>query len=270
MENNFVQESLSGFYQEIMQIVLPENAITLAAKDLVPVASKQVEPFIKTRPPRVDTDVFFNVLYKVAEIIKKNHSDKAAEIIKIESVLPINPVEQKAFVTLVFTPGVNLLANLPQNLPADTLGLLLNHTVKMFMRQYVEKVLPYADLDNWYKGNCPVCGGSPSFALLRKEGGGRYLYCGLCEIKWRFQRLGCPFCSGHGSQFITLEGIEEIEKYRIYLCEDCQGYIKTIDESKVEEEVDLFWEDINTIDLDLLAISEGYFNKQLAPPPQNP
>ncbi|WP_353681828.1 formate dehydrogenase accessory protein FdhE [Pelotomaculum sp. PtaB.Bin117] len=39
----------------------------------------------------------------------------------------------------------------------------------------------------------------------------RYLYCGLCEVKWRFQRLGCPYCASLESQFLKVEGED---KYR--------------------------------------------------------
>ncbi|MCG9969340.1 formate dehydrogenase accessory protein FdhE [Pelotomaculum terephthalicicum JT] len=267
MENNFIQQMLVNFYKELDQILLPENAVTFNSP--IPESSnpadKNISPLINIYPPRVKSTDFFDILHQVAGIIKKTHPNTVAEIDQIESALPVEPAEQESFVGKAFIPGINLLAYLQQDLPADTFGLLLNHTVKLFMRQYVEKVLPLVDTEDWLKGNCPVCGGRPNFALLEKESGGRYLYCGLCETKWRFQRLGCPFCYSNESQFITIEGMD---KYRVYVCEECRGYIKTVDERKAGEDgVNLFLEDINTMHLDLLAISEGYFNKQLDPPP---
>lgn len=269
MENNFIQQMLVDFYRELDLISLPENAVTFtsASCESLNTLHKNASPLINIYPPHVETIDFFNILHQVAGVIKKTHPNTVTEIVQIESALPVEPVDQELFVAKAFIPGINLLANLQQDLSADTFGLLLNHTVKLFMRQYVEKVLPHGDLEHWHKGNCPVCGGRPNFALLEKESGGRYLYCGFCEIKWRFQRLGCPFCYSNESQFITVEGMD---KYRVYICEECRGYIKTIDEKKAGEEVvNLFWEDIKTISLDLLAVSEGYFNKQPDQPPAN-
>lgn len=268
MESNFIENALTDFYRDLEQISLPENAITftVSSSDLLRSAhDENTGPLINICPPQVKAADFFGILFQVSDIIKKNYPDRTTEIVQIESALPVSPAEQEALVANMFIPGINLLASLPQELPADTFGLLFNHTVKLFMRQYVEKALPFSDLEHWHKGICPICGGLPSFALLEKDNGARYLYCGFCEIKWRFQRLGCPFCYSSASQFITVEGME---KYRIYVCDDCHSYIKTIDEKRTgAKEVNLFLEDINTLHLDLLAMREGYFNKQLGLPP---
>jgi len=163
---------------------------------------------------------------------------------------------------MAFTPGADLISYLKTDLPPETFGFLLNHTVKPFMRQYACSLSSYFDPETWLQGCCPVCGGKPTLALLEKEYGGRYLYCGLCETKWRFHRLGCPYCIDDESHFFTVEGME---KYRVYYCEKCHGYIKTIDEKKISGDViDLFWEDINTVQLDILAMREGYINQQAA------
>jgi len=269
MENNLIQQMLTDFYKELDLISLPENAVTFtsAPSASLPALPENASPLINIYPPRVNAIVFFDILRQVAGVIKKTHPNTIPEIVQIESALPVDPAEQESFAAKAFIPGSNLLANFKQDLPADTFGLLLNHTIKLFMRQYVEKVLPHGDLEHWHQGNCPVCGGRPNFALIEKESGGRYLYCGFCEIKWRFRRLGCPFCNSNESQFITVDGMD---KYRVYICEECRGYIKTVDEKKAgEEPVNLFLEDINTIGLDLLAVSKGYFNKQLDQPPAN-
>jgi FdhE protein len=53
-----------------------------------------------------------------------------------------------------------------------------------------------------------------------------------------------------------------MEQYRVYYCDNCHGYIKTINEAMiVNSNLDLFWEDINTVHLDLLALQEGYINQ---------
>ena len=62
-----------------------------------------------------------------------------------------------------------------------------------------------------------------------------------------------------------------MEKYRVYFCEKCHGYIKTVDEGKTGDgPLNLLWEDINTVQLDILAMREGYFNQQVDEPVPEP
>ena len=51
---------------------------------------------------------------------------------------------------------------------------------------------------------------------------------------------------------------EEEEAYRVDLCDQCRGYIKTVDSRKLEYEPDLDLEDVVTIHLDILAVERGY------------
>lgn len=259
MEMNDVRRSLENFYQDLNQIALPENAVHLVPPpEAAPAAREDAGALITVYTPQVEAEVFFHILRQVAGVMEKHHPHTVTEVAQILSALPAEPAAQTLLVTKAFIPGTNLLDMLRPDLPADTLGLLFNHTVKLFMRQYVAQVLPYCDLEQSQQGSCPVCGSRPGLAVLDKDTGKRYLYCGLCEIKWRFQRLGCPYCYSRESQFITVEGLE---KYRLYVCEKCKGYLKTIDGKKAgDAEVNLFFEDINTIQLDLLAMREGYFN----------
>lgn len=265
MENNSMQQTLVKFYQELNEISLPENAVRVVPRPVSAPAAREdagtgedTGTMLDRYTPQVKAADFFQVLRQVAAVIQKHHPHTSADIAQLISALPVAPAAQELLAAKAFTPGTDLMAELQPDLPADTFGLLFNHTVKLFMRQYAAEVLPHCDLEQWLQGRCPVCGSRPSFAVLDRETGKRYLYCGLCEIKWRFRRLGCPYCDSNESQFITVEGME---KYRLYICEECHGYIKTIDEKKTGlEDVNLFWEDINTIHLDLLAMREGYFN----------
>ncbi|OPX86758.1 MAG: formate dehydrogenase accessory protein FdhE [Pelotomaculum sp. PtaB.Bin104] len=253
-----VQQSLADFYSDLNKISLPEDAIKYSEplQKVLTSEKEQAMPLIKLCPPRVNATEFFRVLQQVAGIIREKHPEMGNELSIIEAALPIEKVEQELFAAQAFVPDINLLTSQKLDLPPETFGFLLNHTIKPFIVQYAQKVTQLRDLDQWLHGNCPVCGSRPTFSLLDKEDGKRYLYCGLCEVKWRFQRLGCPFCLNSESQFFTAEGME---KYRVYFCDHCHGYIKTLDERKAGgEEIDLFWEDIKTVPLDILAIKEGY------------
>lgn len=263
MQDHSLQQVLVDFNQEFLKVAVPEDATAFAPTnpEVLKMGLEKTIPLINICPPQVKSGVFFDTLKKVAGLIKKFMPDLTAEVEQIEAALPVDPNGQELFLSRAFTPGINLLLYLKQDLSPETFGFLLNHTVKPFMQQYALKVISLYDLEQWLKGNCPVCGGRPTLALLERETGKRFLYCGLCEIKWRFHRLGCPYCSNNESQFFTVEGME---KYRVYFCEKCHGYIKTIDEGKTDvKSLNLLWEDIKTVQLDILAMREGYFNQQV-------
>jgi FdhE protein len=262
MQTSSLNEMLVSFHQEFLQITVKEDAVTfkIPGEATLTQGRENAIPLINMCPPQVNAEDFFATIKQVAGVIKAFMPDMTAEIEQIESAMPVEPAAQDAFTAMAFTPGTDLLSYLHTDLPPETFGFLLNHTVKPFMRHYARSAGNYFDPEMWLTGTCPVCGGKPTLALLEKENGGRYLYCGLCEIKWRFHRLGCPYCPSNESHFFTVEGME---KYRVYYCEHCHGYIKTVDEKKTGgTSPNLFWEDINTVQLDILAMREGYFNQQ--------
>jgi FdhE protein len=262
MQTLSLNEMMEGFHQDYLKITVKKNTVTFNMPDeaeLIKGREKDI-PLISICPPKVNAEDFFTTMKQVAAVIKKFMPDLAAETEQIESALPVEPAAREDFAAMAFTPGADLLSYLNTELPPETFGFLLNHSVRPYMLQYARNAGNYYDPETWLKGSCPVCGGKPTLALLEKENGRRYLYCGLCEVKWRFRRLGCPYCHSDESHFFTVEGME---KYRVYYCEKCHGYIKTIDEGKMGgAALDLFWEDVNTVQLDILAMREGYINQQ--------
>ena len=110
----------------------------------------------------------------------------------------------------------------------------------------------------WYKRYCPVCGGGPDFAFLDKErDGARWLLCSRCDAQWLFYRLVCPHC-GNDDQHSLAYLTDDTGLYRLYVCEKCRRYLKTIDLRKTEAEVLLPLERILTLDLDRQAHESNY------------
>ncbi|MGQ9497781.1 MAG: formate dehydrogenase accessory protein FdhE [Desulfotomaculales bacterium] len=265
----FVPEDMIAFYQELLSITPDEGTVRVAPPG--PEEKEQWEagvPLVLVAPPSVDAASFFAVLRRVADTAVKHNPGLAQDVMPVLEALPDDPVEQELFVASVLSREGTRLEQLARDahLPREALGFLINHALKPIMRAYAAEAVKWCDTEQWRHGVCPVCGGRPSLAILEKEVGRRYLYCGLCDTRWRYKRLGCPFCdteAPHGQEFFTLEGNE---KYRIYVCNTCRGYLKTIDERRAgEEEIDLFWEDISTVHLDILAMREGYVNRSLEP-----
>lgn len=265
----FVPEHMIAFYQELLSITPDDGTVRVTPPG--PEEKEQWEagvPLLLVAPPSVDAASFFAVLRRVADIAVKHNPGLAQDVMPVLEALPDNPVEQELFIASVLSREGTRLEQLARDahLPREAMGFLVNHALKPIMRAYAAEAVKWSDTERWRHGICPVCGGRPSLAILEKEVGRRYLYCGLCDTRWRYKRLGCPFCdteAPHGQEFFTLEGNE---RYRIYVCNTCRGYLKTIDERRAgEEEIDLFWEDIGTVHLDILAMREGYVNRSLEP-----
>lgn len=273
MKNPKSQQNFFDFNEEFSHLDVTENMITVnpPAPEALKMGMENGIPLIGLYPPRVKPNDFYAVMDKVAGIMQKYKPELKDEISEFLASLPRTEEAQELFVRQVFTPGADLTEIIGGNTSYETLTFLLNYTAQTFMRKYGKIIAYHYDLEQWLKGNCPVCGGKPTFALLIKDAGTRYLYCGLCDTKWRYHRLGCPHCGNNESQFFTVEGLE---KYRVYFCDKCRGYIKTIDEKRVDGNslaggnLDLFREDINTVQLDMLAMQEGYLNQRVDESPK--
>jgi FdhE protein len=91
--------------------------------------------------------------------------------------------------------------------------------------------------------------------LLEKESGARKLVCSRCASLWPYRRLGCPFCESQAKQtyYPSKDGV-----YRLYVCPDCNRYLKTIDLREVYRKVYPMVERLLTVGMDLAAQQEGY------------
>lgn len=132
---------------------------------------------------------------------------------------------------------------------------LIRLALSPYLQRAAEVILPSLDLDKWRRGYCPVCGGQPHFSALRGEGE-RSLLCSRCNAEWPFARMQCPFCGNADynqlAYYPSQDGI-----YRLYVCQACRRYLKTIDLRQAEGRV-LAVEPILTVNMDLSAREEGY------------
>ncbi len=107
----------------------------------------------------------------------------------------------------------------------------------------------------------------PYLALLKGEGGKRYLLCSYCGYEWRIDRLFCPFCGNKDQRSLQYFFGEGKESYRIDTCDQCKQYIKTIDLREMQL-IDPGLEDLATLHLDLIASKKKY--KRPVPNPWTP
>lgn len=120
-----------------------------------------------------------------------------------------------------------------------------------------EQALPHVDEGHWKQGYCPICGGAPDFATLDEETGARHLLCSRCNSQWVHRRVGCPFCGTIDHTKLSYHPSDD-EVYRLYVCQECRHYLKTVDLRKAKGQVLLLAERVTTIAMDAAARQEGY------------
>jgi len=140
----------------------------------------------------------------------------------------------------------------------DLVDLFLEESLRPALEKVVEKYGKSIAKSGWAEGYCPICGKEPKIGEIREEEGRRFLFCTQCGFEWRFMRIKCPFCGNEEQQTLAYFSIEEEERYRVDVCNECKRYIKTVDFRETKEEANLDVEDIATLHLDMLANEEGY------------
>jgi FdhE protein len=108
-------------------------------------------------------------------------------------------------------------------------------------------------------GTCPACGNRPVFAILEGEEGNRYLVCGICATKWRYKRIGCPFCGNQEQKSLRYFTVEDEADARVEVCDECKGFLKQFDNRKRTRTVEELRKSNRVCArLDILAMREGY------------
>ncbi len=118
--------------------------------------------------------------------------------------------------------------------------------------------------DPWQKGYCPICGSSPVLSMLEGEGE-RSLICSFCWHKWPAKRVFCPHCDTTDSNILNYFFSENEKEYRVYTCENCKKYIKTIDMKNSERRIYPPLEHVVTMHLDMKANEMGFSSEYPAP-----
>ena len=107
------------------------------------------------------------------------------------------------------------------------------------------------------KNYCPVCGGKPDLAYLEEKEGARWLVCSICDTEWLFKRLECPYCSNNEQTKLAYY-TDDAGVYRLYVCDECKKYIKTVDKRAYNRNIIFPVERVITLDIDNQARNEGY------------
>jgi FdhE protein len=125
-----------------------------------------------------------------------------------------------------------------------------------FLRPVVNAFDDWRDEEQWLRSYCPTCGSPPSMAQLVGTDPGRLrlLSCGCCGTRWRYRRIGCPFCESADDHRLSALAIEGEKYLRIDHCQFCRAYLKTYDGEGNET---FFLADWTSLHLDVIARDHG-------------
>ncbi|MFH1137397.1 MAG: formate dehydrogenase accessory protein FdhE [Pseudomonadota bacterium] len=140
---------------------------------------------------------------------------------------------------------------------AELVFYLIQLALKPSLRAVNRAVDQIIEERGWREGFCPLCGSEPAMARL-EPAGQRTLHCGLCGREWRFSRMDCPFCRTADQERISYLFVEGEAGYRLYTCQGCGRYLKTLDARVRSDPAPLDLEDLTTMHLDILAQKKGF------------
>jgi FdhE protein len=125
-----------------------------------------------------------------------------------------------------------------------------------FLRPVVNAFDGWRDEERWLRNYCPTCGSLPAMAQLVGTDPGRLrlLFCGCCGTRWRYRRIGCPFCESANDHQLSALAIEGEKYLRIDYCQSCRAYLKTYDGEGSET---FFLADWTSLHLDIIARDRG-------------
>lgn len=213
-------------------------------------------PLLKFEDLSLDWKSVRTHFLKVVNILAENLTDMLEDAQTLEKlalkVRFIKQVTKHWFENKTLSPIAS-----KYELNEEFLTTAIYYSLHPFLILYTRSLIKLINQNHWRRNYCPVCGGKPDFAYLDKEKGARWLLCSRCDNEWLFQRLECPYCGtqNHDSLAYYTDGDQ---LYRLYICDDCHSYIKTIDLRKAQTEILLPLERIITLDLDRQAEEAGY------------
>jgi FdhE protein len=111
----------------------------------------------------------------------------------------------------------------------------------------------------WPQGYCPVCAAWPILAERRGLDRSRRLRCGRCAAEWEVQWLCCIYCGENQHELLgMLEPDQKREQLKVETCGTCRGYLKSIASLQGFSSMELLLQDLETVELDLVALERGY------------
>jgi FdhE protein len=111
-------------------------------------------------------------------------------------------------------------------------------------------------LAGWTRGFCPACGSWPAVTEITPAR--RALRCSFCAFAWELSGVACIYCGEAGESLVVVAPENGPGDRRLELCQRCKSYAKTVDVAELSPFPLIAIADLETMELDLLAMQSGY------------
>lgn len=267
-ERPYYSEILA-LYKEVVEVQWGvRRGLRLSLPQVKEDGGERDKPLIGKEGFSVDVVAGESLFYDLCKVCSTSTRKMAEEVPRIAAAAKEGRIELTELLSRHYDRDYITAVAQRGGIDAGVLSFLIGACVKPGIEMQAEKLRDRVDLQGWLRGDCPLCGSPAQIAILRGEGGERYLQCALCALQWRMLRIACPYCDNRDAEMLSYLSPEGEDAYRVELCDRCRGYIKTVDARRLDYEPYLELEDIITIHLDILAIERGY--RRSAPSPWGP
>ncbi|MGD8470734.1 MAG: formate dehydrogenase accessory protein FdhE [Desulfobacterales bacterium] len=247
----FVAQEESKIRVRIDSLNIPENILAVKIREKMPLI--EIEDFVYDK---IECARLFVTIGKLAVAANPSMAVSAAAILDAVDA-QLNP--ERLFSALLSGNEV-LFENIAEEFEIEKqiLGFITYNSLKPSLCKGAAQLSAYLPKDApWLKGYCPICGSAPILSILESEGA-RSLICSFCWHSWSVKRVYCPFCENSENKELRYFFSEEEKEFRVYLCDQCNKYIKTIDTREVDRTIYPPLEQILTLHLDFKAREEGF------------
>ena len=214
-------------------------------------------PLLRAQELTLEWETFSNLYRNVCQISAQHRADLSVQFERLLKLIDDDPTQVRKIVKAWLKSGNLADYYEKENESTELLTFVFTHALRPFLRAYASLLAPLIEQERWLRGRCPVCGGEPDLAFLDEESGARHLVCSRCDSQWLFPRVRCPFCNSSEPRDIAYYPSED-GRHRLYTCQGCKRYLKTVDLRKARRRVQLPVERIVTVALDVAAREEGY------------
>jgi FdhE protein len=256
----FYDKVLAAQQQTQQQIAIPE--IDLPEEQLR-LKIEEGFPLLDRGDFRVDRDSSRELFQRICHLSMEENPVLAAAGKTLLEAMDIGKLDLVELITAVLQNDTKAMEAVAKDLDVTipVVQALTKLSLQPFLLASVQAVAQRAAIDDWHYGYCPVCGGSPAMAALVGEEGKKEALCSFCGHFWQLPRLICPFCGTDEQEDLRYFHGEGDDLYRVYVCEQCRGYLKVMDTREGGDVRTLAVDDVASGHLDLLAEEEGYQRK---------
>lgn len=267
----FVDEYLA-FYQQILafqadlQSKISKEKLAIFGKTSDVASRLQLGlPLLERDNSYIEDDVArssFSDLLSIFEHYPQQYPSEQLAILK--DALDNNKLLTHEFIQKYISEKSDYFSQMSEAIAVEPGALIfIAKTISLpFLEAYADLLQSYlAEKDKtWFRPFCPLCGNAAAMARLEKESGQRHLWCTVCHTEWAFARNQCAYCSNEDPKRSRYFYDENESLYRVYVCDLCNRYLKTMDENKYAfiQPINMTLEELITHYLDEIAIKEGY------------